>query len=284
MTRHGRTGVRTLDTRDLDAVWALLSRDPVAHVFVASRVRMLGLETWRLGYPIHGFFRAGELVALCHQGANVVPVEADEEAIAGFVRSLTGYRRCSSIVGPAGQALALWHGLCDRWGANWESVREVRPSQPMLALHGPPAIEPHPGVQRVGMAHLDAYFEAAVRMYTEEVGVSPIVGGDSGPYRSYVQHVIEEGRAYGIIEGDRVIYKSDIGSAAQGVGQIQGVWLDPAFRGKGLASAAMAGAAVLAHEEFPTLSLYVNSFNLPARATYARVGFIEVGEFATVLY
>lgn len=284
MTRRGRTGVRTLDTRDLDDVWSLLSRDPVAHVFVASRVRMFGLESWRLGYPIHGYFRAGELVALCHQGANVVPVEADADAIVGFVRSLTGYRRCSSIVGPAEQALPLWHGLCEHWGTNWEAIREVRPSQPMLALIDPPAIEPHPDVHRIGMAHLDAYFDAAVRMYTEEVGMSPIVGGDTGPYRSYVRHVIEEGRAYGIVAGDRVIYKSDIGSAAQGVGQIQGVWLDPAYRGQGLASGAMAGAAALAQEEFPTLSLYVNSFNLAARATYARVGFVQVGEFATVLY
>lgn len=283
MTRRGRTGVRALDSRDLDAVWALLARDPVAHVFVASRVRMYGLETWRLGCPIHGYFRGGELVALCHQGANVVPVEADEESIEGFVRALSAFRRCSSIVGPAAQALALWRRLCDRWGSNWELIREVRPSQPMLALTGRPAIEPHPRVQRVGLAHLEAYFEAAVRMYTEEVGVSP-VSGDPAPYRSYVRQVIEDGRAFGIVEQGRVIYKSDIGSAAQGVGQIQGVWLDPAYRGRGLASAAMAGAAALAGEEFATLSLYVNSFNTAARATYARVGFSQVGEFATILY
>jgi uncharacterized protein len=30
-------------------------------------------------------------------------------------------------------------------------------------------------------------------------------------------------------------------------------------------------------------SLYVNSFNTVARATYARIGFTEVGTFATVL-
>ncbi len=30
-------------------------------------------------------------------------------------------------------------------------------------------------------------------------------------------------------------------------------------------------------------SLYVNSFNTVARATYARIGFTEVGSFATVL-
>lgn len=284
MIRRGRTGVRTLDSRDLDDVWALLARDPVTHVFVAARVRMFGLETWRLGCPISGYFRNGELVALCHQGANVVLVEADDEAIEAFVRALTGVRRCSSIVGPADQTLRLWHRLSDHWGSPWESIREVRESQPMLALTGPPAITPHPRVKRIGLKHLEAYFDAAVRMYTEEVGVSPIIGGDPGPYRNYVRNVIDEGRAFGIIEDGRVIYKSDIGSAAQGVGQVQGVWLDPAYRGKGLASPAMAGTATLAGEEFTTVSLYVNSYNTPARATYARVGFEQVNEFATVLY
>jgi len=34
----------------------------------------------------------------------------------------------------------------------------------------------------------------------------------------------------------------------------------------------------------PTISLYVNDFNYPALATYYRVGFRQVGEFATILY
>ncbi|MGL5851834.1 MAG: GNAT family N-acetyltransferase, partial [Phycicoccus sp.] len=31
------------------------------------------------------------------------------------------------------------------------------------------------------------------------------------------------------------------------------------------------------------VTLYVNDFNLPARATYDRLGFRQVGEFSTVL-
>ena len=40
-------------------------------------------------------------------------------------------------------------------------------------------------------------------------------------------------------------------------------------------------AAVQAQGRIP--SLYVNSFNLPARSVYQRIGFTEVGTFATVL-
>jgi hypothetical protein len=34
----------------------------------------------------------------------------------------------------------------------------------------------------------------------------------------------------------------------------------------------------------PSVSLYVNDYNIPARRAYARCGFRQVGEFATVLF
>jgi len=46
----------------------------------------------------------------------------------------------------------------------------------------------------------------------------------------------------------------------------------------------MAAVVKLARTVVPTVSLYVNDFNVPARATYAKVGFRQVGEFATVHY
>ena len=66
--------------------------------------------------------------------------------------------------------------------------------------------------------------------------------------------------------------------------QIQGVWLAPHLRGRRRAGPAMAAVveAVLA-EHAARASLYVNDFNVAARATYARIGMREVGEFATVL-
>jgi len=120
-----------------------------------------------------------------------------------------------------------------------------------------------------------------VKMYTEEIGVSPVQGNPAG-YRFYVRQLIASGRAFGIFDGNRVLFKADLGSVSGSVCQVQGVWLEPELRGQGLAAPAMAAVVQLARTVVPTVSLYVNDYNQPARATYARVGFTEVGEFATV--
>ena len=123
---------------------------------------------------------------------------------------------------------------------------------------------------------------AAVKMYTEEVGVSPLE--PSGSYAAHVRRTISQGRAFGIVEGGRVVYKSDVGCAAGDACQVQGVWLDPALRGRGLSEPAMAQVARLCQERWPVVSLYVNDYNTRARKLYERIGFDTVGEFATVLY
>ncbi|MGZ4434521.1 MAG: GNAT family N-acetyltransferase, partial [Trebonia sp.] len=57
---------RLLDDRDRAAALALCDTDPVANVFVASRIRAFGLEPGRLGAQIWGFEPGGQLTALCY--------------------------------------------------------------------------------------------------------------------------------------------------------------------------------------------------------------------------
>ena len=54
--------------------------------------------------------------------------------------------------------------------------------------------------------------------------------------------------------------------------------------GEGLAAPAMAAVVEYAARTADHVSLYVNAYNEPALRTYARVGFEQVGTFATVLY
>jgi RimJ/RimL family protein N-acetyltransferase len=278
-----RSGVRVLGGADTDTVVRMLAASPIDNVFVASRVRSAGLEPRDLGCPIWGYEEDGRLRALCHAGSNLVPVNASPAAVDAFAEYAGARRMCSSIIGPAPVAIRLWEELSRRWGSSWSQTREIRAHQPVLAIDSDPLVAPDPRVQPMTIDHWDAYYQSAVRMYTEEVGVSPVQGNPAG-YRYYVRQLIASRRAFGVVDRGRVIFKADLGSVSPGVSQVQGVWLDPELRGRGLAPTMMAAVVQYARAVAPVVSLYVNDFNAPARATYARVGFRQAGEFCTVLY
>lgn len=273
--------LRVLAPRDLPELRALLARDPVAHCFVASRVHAAGLDAWRLGGELWGWEESGRLVSALYLGANLVPIETTPTARSAFAdRARRIGRRCSSIVGPAHDVLPLWDQLAPSWG----QVREIRARQPLLEIDTEPLVAPDEGVRPFGLGELDVVMPACVAMFTEEVGVSPLAGGGGEAYRARVAEIVRHRRAFGRIEDGRVVFKAEVGAVAPGVCQVQGVWVAPERRGEGLAAAGMAAVVRLAYELAPVVSLYVNDFNAPARAAYARVGFRDVGTFATVLF
>jgi uncharacterized protein len=274
--------VRVLDSRDLDEVRTLLARNPVEDVFVGSRVEACGVDAWRLGAELWGYGERGALESLCYVGANLVPVQAGAEAVRAFgERARKQGRRCSSVVGPAHTVLALWQMLEPVWGP----AREVRARQPLMAIDGPPLVEPDPDVRLVRRDEVGILLPACVAMFTEEVGVSPLAGDGGALYRARVEELVDSGRAWARIENGEVLFKAEIGAATTQVCQVQGVWTHPRLRGRGLGAAGT--AAVVEHAQrgvAPVVSLYVNDFNVAARRAYERVGFAEIGAFASVLF
>ena len=272
---------RILTQADDAAARRIVAEDPVTNVFVGSRIDAGVLAPggpgllW--GWP------AQEPAALLHSGANLVPVASDSRPIPAFVEAVGRRRTCQSIVGPSWITLPLWRALADRWGKSYSQVREVRARQPVMAMAEAPRTRPDPRVRPITPSDFESYFRASVAMYTEEVGADPLAGGDTS-YRSYCRWLVDLGRAYGIVENGRVIFKTDVGAASGPAAQIQGVWLDPALRGQGLSEPAMAAVTEYVLADYPIACLYVNDFNLRAVRCYERVGFEQVGEFATVLF
>ena len=274
--------VKLLGERDLPDVMALLRQDPVANVFVESRVSAVGGRTWRVGGELWGFVDDGRLRSLCYSGANLVPVAADAAALRAFAdRVRRQGRRCSSIVGPADQVLALWELLEPGWGP----AREVRQDQPLLVIDTPAQTAADPLVRAVRPDEVDLIVPASIAMFTEEVGISPLAHDGGALYRARVAELVAAGRAFARIDDGEVVFKAEVGAASPLVCQVQGVWVEPSRRGQGFATPGMAAVVALAQQTIaPAVSLYVNAFNEAARRSYERVGFRQVGTFATVLF
>lgn len=276
------SATRVLDARDLDEARAVLRRDPVSDVFVASRLDAGGLDPWRLGAEVWGYGERGRLEALCYSGANLVPVQASGDAVRAFAeRARRQGRRCSSIVGPSAAVDELWQILQPHWG--W--ARDIRPRQPVMAIDDDPAVEPDPDVRLVRPHELELLLPACVAMFTEEVGVSPLTGDGGALYRARVEELIGLKRAWARFDHDRVVFKAEIGATTADVCQVQGVWVDPALRGRGIGTTGTAAVVEQARAQIaPVVSLYVNDFNLPARRAYEKIGFAQVATFASVLF
>jgi predicted GNAT family acetyltransferase len=152
-----------------------------------------------------------------------------------------------------------------------------------MALSTAPQSPIDPAVRPVRVDELDAYLVAAIDMFIGEVGVDPRIGDGGRGYRRRVAGLIAAGRAWARFERGRVVFKAEVGSQSPSVGQIQGVWVHPDWRGHGLGTAGTATLASAVVRSGRIASLYVNDFNVVARATYARIGFTQVGTFATVL-
>ncbi len=273
--------VRALTPADRDEAIALCARNPAANVFIAARIEEGAL--YSMPGCLLGVHRGHELVGLAWASANLVPAECDEDAADAIASRVRRWRRqCASIFGPADQVGWLWERLSSHWGP----ARSIRQPQPLMSTRVPPSllgVRCDPRIRRADVDEVDIVLPAAAAMFTDEIGYPPYTGSPAG-YRSVILGLIRAGHTYVWIENDTTMFKADIGSVGADAAQIQGVWLTPGLRGRGLARPLMAAVteAVL-HDIAHEATLYVNDFNVAARATYAGLGFAEVGSFMTVL-
>jgi len=224
---------------------------------------------------------AGGRDGLCFDGPNLVPLFGDKHALKAFAQTAarTG-RRCASILGAAELVLPLWDRLSNHWGP----ARDVRADQPLLACTERAQCAADPLMRTVRPEEIEAYYPAAVEMFTEEVGVDPRWPDGGVGYHARVDELIRAGRSFARFEGGRVVVKAEIGAVSERAALIQGVWVAPEYRGTGLAAPAVATLVEHIHSLQRIPSLYVNHHNLAARAAYRRIGFRQVGTFASVLF
>ena len=273
---------RALGPDDLEAALALCALDPVANVLAAVRItESIGRPSFGAG--AWGAFEDGNLVALAWVGANVVPVSPSGRGLESLARAVVMHNRAfSSLVGDAPAV----HTVFSHVQQAWPPPRQMRADQPSLTISTAPLVSADALVRPAMMSELDVVLPASVAMFTEEYGYSPLGGG--GAYAARVRQLIDGGRSFVRIgmgpQGPRVEYKAEIGAFALGVAQIQGVWTHPDLRGRGLGAAGT--AAVVEHAYAlgaAVVSLYVNDYNVTARKVYHRIGFDQVGSYATVV-
>ena len=271
--------VRQLGSEDLDDLRQLVNQHPWRHSMVASRLDQPG-DGSAVARSFLGAFEDERLSSALMLGANLVPISTTEQTRRAFADQITSsWHNCLSLVGHADEVLSLWNMLEPQWG----SAREVRQSQPFMTMDKRSQIEIDDRVRYSSLSDFDVLFPACVSMFTEEVGVSPITNG-SAAYRQRVNEIVSNRRSFIRRDGDDVVFKAEVSAVGNDVAQLQGVWVNPKYRGLGLAAPAIAAVVRFVLQDIANVvALYANSYNAPALSAYQRVGFEQTDTFATVL-
>ncbi len=275
-------GIRVLDDADTQALRALIAIDPVCNIFIDAQLALTGsAQPGQGGSLILGRFENGTLCSACWVGANVVPINMGTEESEEYGRVLLRLNRnFASCFGPSDAVMGMWEVL----STGNRQAFNIRPRQPFMTLTGGPALDPTAGLRASLNDEYDKVLPACATMFEEELGYSPLLHGGTY-YRSRVRSLIlNEHSLINVDDAGEIRFKAELGTVTSHATQIQGVWMNPAYRGTGLAAGYMAAVSQYALRLAPVTSLYVNDYNASAIATYRRVGFEEIGEFATILF
>jgi ribosomal protein S18 acetylase RimI-like enzyme len=269
---------------DGDPVRAFLHQDPVRNAFCLGWVEEF--DVWpmdaSLRFQFWGCWRRTGLagVALLAGHRIVCLSQADAEAahVLGQQHRRLGLQ-LRTVLGPRAATEAFWQG----YAPLGTPAADLRP-QRLLDL---PARElryfPAPQLQLAMESDGEELLALALAMHAEEVG-TPVAEHEVAAFRSNLLTRIEAGRTWVLREplDGRIVFKASLSSRTAEVSQVEGVYVLPAWRGRGVARRALSEMCRQVLTESARVTLFTDESNAPALRLYQRLGFRDAGAWATV--
>lgn len=259
---------------------AFLASNPYENVFLAWLVasdinRRRGRDVCFLSRD-----EQGGIDGVCYFGAQFVLTARSDAAFAAFAQLARTMPPERMIVGSRTQ-IERWWGYLRPWH---RPPRAVRTRQPLYAISRATlrGSRTDANVGRATLAELDEIARESAAMIAHEIGIAP--NPNAPAFRERAARIIRQGWEWRWQENGELRFQCNIGALTAQTAQIQGVWTPQVVRGHGYATRALGAVCDHLLDRSPTLSLYVNDFNLPAIAVYERLGFTPVGEFTTLLF
>ena len=265
----------------LKALRAVLAREPEVHLYFLSRIER---EVSR-GSPdgaVHLLLdRGGDLRGGLFLGKdrNLAVSRLPREALPLLVKTVLSKGRGIQVaVSPREEIDALASGLAPHVSPLLHRVQSLysvdRDMEP-----GAPAEDLAPAVEE----DLPWLAEAGFSLAREDLGL-PAWTLNKARLRRLALRRIRKKKTFVIRRGGRPVFKINIAVRCPEGALIEGVFTDPGYRKKGLASGGVAALCRKLLEDVPLVALHVGKENLPARRAYERAGMREKGELGLLLY
>ena len=277
--------VHRLGPPDLVELFGYLDRDPILNVYLLALTLRDALA--RPQEEVWAARRGEELVAAVHLGGPsgaVLPVGDDREALDRLAEETLRRRailpRRIQVVGTRAAvdpfvrrfALAGVHPRLHR--------RQVYMALEPARL---PVFERLPGLRVATASDYDLLFESGALLRAEELEEDPRLG-DSSAYARRVGEEARDGSTWLWIEDGVLRFRASVSALTADAAQIAGVYTPAALRNRGYARRGLSELCVRLAGRTRGVCLFVNDFNAPALALYARMNFIATADWASAFY
>ncbi|MGB7926352.1 MAG: GNAT family N-acetyltransferase [Pyrinomonadaceae bacterium] len=246
-----------------------LGARPLHTVVMAGFIRDNGLESPFNRGAFYGCRnRRGQLEGVALIG-HVILVEARTvSALKAFARQAQGCTRAHMTMGEQERVACFWSYYAEGGLPPRRLCRELLFEQRWLAESHAPA----PGLRPATLYDLPLVMPAHASMAHAESGVDPLEVDPSG-FRLRLARRIEQGRVWVWIENASLIFKADVISDTPEVNYLEGVYVNPAERGKGYGLRCMTQLSRTLLARTKSLCLLVNEENQDALSLFYRAGY-----------
>lgn len=264
---------------ELEAL-AFLAERPLHTVIMSGFIRDNGLIS-----PLHrGVFYAcrnasGRIEGIALIG-HLVLVEARSDAVlAMFAQVARSCPTAHTMVGEQATIERFWVHVIGFGVTPRLICREY-----LFERHDPPAAtETIAGLRLATSADLDLIIPVHAAMAFDESGVNPLKADPAG-FRQRCAQRIEKGRVWVWTEGDRLIFKADVIADTPEVSYLEGIYVSPEDRGKGLGLRCLSQLTRDLLRRTKCVCLLANERHQTAIRVYQRAGFRRLDCYDTVFW
>ncbi|MBF5046547.1 DUF4081 domain-containing protein [Aggregicoccus sp. 17bor-14] len=266
------SSIEQLGPSHAEALRALLSKDPVHHLYLLGLAEEYGLEArpGPGGSAFWGRFEAGALTGVLFVGGGgglLVPSALDAAAVGAFTEALGKDLRVQACLGEKPAVDALMRALCPRTPRLSRVQRLFGVSADDL---GPFT---NPTLRLAREEDLPRLLPLALGAVREGLERDPLADG-AGLFEARVRRRVRARRTYVLEEAGALVFKVDVGSRSQHGAELEGLYTLPGQRRKGHATLCLGQISRHLLSSLPRLTLRVDEQNASLAGIARKVGFV----------
>lgn len=263
---------------DKNEVLAFLAERPVQTVCLAGFIRDNGFVSPHNRGTFYGCRNSeGRLEGVALIGHATLIDARTERAMQEFGLIAQGFQRTHMILGEKTAVEEFWKYYADEGQEMRLACREL-----LFELRKAMEVRnPVEGLRRATLEHLDQIAPIQAGMAEEESGINPLQVDPEG-FRGRCARRIELGRVWILEQDGELIFKADIQSETPDVIYLEGIWVHPSQRGKGIGRKCLQQLAPDLLVRTKSVCVLVNEENERAHTFYRMCNFKMRGVYDSI--